>query len=298
MTKISVIIPVYNAEKTLRACVESVLKQEYDDFELILVDDGSKDSSLKICEEYALTDSRVKVLHKENGGVSSTRNCGIAVAVGEWVTFVDADDYIEPSYFSEIPMLQADIVIGSYNHVKADRVYTEFCNIPYRDVSFKKVIQSLLNTSMLRAPWAKFYRRSIISDIRFPEDMKIGEDTCFVWQYLSRCQSFAVAEKSMYNVRLAVEEDHVKYAVSVDYAVNSLTHLYNAFEGLNTIHGIGKDKFFPFIGYFKNISEKDWRDNPTKWYKNPVIKMLYQYVWSDLALIQKVRLVIAQLFKR
>ena len=93
--KISVIIPVYNAESTLRRCVDSVLAQTFTDFECLLINDGSKDKSGEICDEYARKDSRVKVFHKENGGVSSARNVGLDNARGEWVSFVDSDDWVE-----------------------------------------------------------------------------------------------------------------------------------------------------------------------------------------------------------
>ena len=91
---ISIIVPVYNTEKYLHRCIDSVLAQTYQDFELLLIDDGSKDSSGAICDEYAAQDTRVRVFHKENGGVSSARNVGLDLAQGEWVTFVDSDDYI------------------------------------------------------------------------------------------------------------------------------------------------------------------------------------------------------------
>ena len=93
--KISVIIPVYNAEKYLYRCIDSVLVQTFTNWELLLIDDGSKDSSGVICDEYAAKDARVRVFHKENGGVSSARNLGLDNARGEWVAFVDSDDYIE-----------------------------------------------------------------------------------------------------------------------------------------------------------------------------------------------------------
>ena len=98
--KISVIVPVYNAEKYLHRCIDSILSQTFTDFELLLIDDGSKDGSGAICDEYAAKDNRVRVFHKENGGVSSARNLGLDNACGEWVTFVDADDYVRPSYLA------------------------------------------------------------------------------------------------------------------------------------------------------------------------------------------------------
>ena len=99
---ISVIIPVYNAEATLKKCVDSVLMQQYADFEVILVDDGSKDGSFQICEEYAREDSRVTVIHKENGGVSSARNAALEIAKGERILFLDADDYLDKSFFNGV----------------------------------------------------------------------------------------------------------------------------------------------------------------------------------------------------
>src|SRR5690606_27273688 len=99
MPKVSVIIPVYNAEKYLRECIDSVLAQTFDDFELLLINDGSTDGSGKICDEYAQKDARVKVFHKENGGVSSARNLGLDNAKGEWITFIDSDDWIGENYF-------------------------------------------------------------------------------------------------------------------------------------------------------------------------------------------------------
>lgn len=98
--KISVIVPVYNTEKYLHRCIDSILAQTFTDFELLLIDDGSKDNSGTICDEYAAKDSRVRVFHKENGGVSSARNLGLDNAKGEWISFVDSDDYTD-SYFLE-----------------------------------------------------------------------------------------------------------------------------------------------------------------------------------------------------
>lgn len=110
--KISVIVPVYNVEKYLRKCVDSILSQTFTDFELLLIDDGSKDHSGEICDEYALQDDRVKVFHKENGGVSSARNLGIDVAKGEWITFVDADDYIAENLLQSLCNIDSNVDIA------------------------------------------------------------------------------------------------------------------------------------------------------------------------------------------
>ena len=102
MPKISVIVPVYNVEKYLHRCVDSILAQTFTDFELLLINDGSKDSSGVICDEYAAKDSRVLVFHKENGGVSSARNMGLDNAKGEWISFVDSDDWVEKEYLETL----------------------------------------------------------------------------------------------------------------------------------------------------------------------------------------------------
>ena len=98
MPQISVIIPVYKVEQFLGDCIKSILSQTFSNYEIILVDDGSPDNSGKLCDEFAAGDSRIKVVHKENGGVSSARNKGIEIAEGEWICFVDSDDWVEPDY--------------------------------------------------------------------------------------------------------------------------------------------------------------------------------------------------------
>lgn len=102
MPKISVIVPVYKAEKFLATCIESILNQTYGNLEIILVDDGSPDSCGKICEKYALSDSRVKVVHQKNAGVAAARNVGLDLAEGDYVTFVDSDDYIQPQMYEKM----------------------------------------------------------------------------------------------------------------------------------------------------------------------------------------------------
>ena len=115
--KISVIVPVYNAEKYLHRCIDSILNQTFPDFELLLIDDGSKDQSGEICDEYAKKDSRVKVFHKENGGVSSARNVGIDNAVGEYICFCDSDDWVEKTWLLSFfeRMCDNDMLITSFN---------------------------------------------------------------------------------------------------------------------------------------------------------------------------------------
>ena len=128
--------------------------------------------------------------------------------------------------------------------------------------------------------------------------MKVGEDTCFVWQYLSRCQTYAVLPQSTYYVRLSAMTSEQKYGMKVDYAVQSLTRLKAAFEPMAAHLGVKRSLFFSFVGYFKLVSSDEWRKNKSLWYENSMIKAFYRYVWPDLSLMQKLRLAIARLLKK
>lgn len=296
---LSVIVPVYNAEKTLRQCVDSILGQDYRNFELLLIDDGSKDSSPEICDEYSQTDNRVKVFHKPNGGVSSARNVGISKARGEWLTFIDADDYITDGYFDGVVGQNEDVLIKGYHKfdhsgIVSGKEAEDLLGIP----AFSDFLSQYVTDSLLRGPVFKFYKRSLIGDLRFLTDMKIGEDAWFVFNYLARCKSFAVLPKGKYMVRLAEEPDEVKYAVTVDYAVRSLQYLKDAYDGLVQTHHINKGIFLSYIGYFKRISQAGWLQDNAKWYDNPDVKALYDYVWPALSVKQKARLTIARVLKR
>ena len=139
---ISIIIPVYNAENYLRRCIDSVLSQSFTDFELILVDDGSKDKSPQICDEYASQDTRVRVIHKANGGVSAARNDGLDIAKGEYITFIDSDDWVERDYLSTLSNYRDyDIVFFSHRLIYEDG-YPE-C-VEFNDISKWAYVKDLL----------------------------------------------------------------------------------------------------------------------------------------------------------
>lgn len=296
---ISIIVPVYDAENTLQQCVDSVLCQNNRDFELLLIDDGSKDNSSAICDEYSQKDNRVKVFHKSNGGVSSARNLGLEKAQGKWVAFLDADDYVTYGYFEGVAEHDEDVLIKGYrkfdnNGIVGGKGADDLSGIP----EISDFLSQYVTDSLLRGPVFKFYKRSLIGDLRFLTDMKIGEDAWFVFNYLAKCKSFVVLPKGKYMVRLAEEPDEVKYAVTVDYAVRSLQYLKDAYDGLVQTHHISKGIFLSYIGYFKRISQADWQQDKGKWYDNPDVKALYDYVWPSLTLKQKHRLVAARVFRR
>ena len=158
MSKVSFIIPVYNAEKCLSKCLESIVSLSFIDWEVIIVDDGSKDSSAAICETYAEKDSRIKLFHKINGGVSSARNFGLEKASGEYVTFVDSDDFVNEDYLSFFngKEVNEDVVFSSYRLVNGE----EKNKIPFGvSIHEKKevvdFVSKYLYSKHIMAPWGK-----------------------------------------------------------------------------------------------------------------------------------------------
>ena len=176
---ISVIIPVYNAEKYLRSCIDSVLAQTYKDFELLLIDDGSKDSSGTICDEYAAMDSRFRVIHKENGGLTSARNAGLAIASGEWIMHLDGDDWIEPDMLERLIQkgedTGADIVMGDFLFAYSDRdilyILPDWDN--NKTASLNRYI-----TSVWTCVWGGIHKRSLYEEYQLicPQGVTYCED--------------------------------------------------------------------------------------------------------------------------
>lgn len=180
---ISIIVPVYNVEKYLHRCVDSILSQTYTNIEIILVDDGSPDNCPAICDEYAAKDSRVKVIHKANGGVSSARNAGLQLFSGEYLTFVDSDDFVGEKYVENMLDNISDdigIVISSFNYVSQDLKLikkvsgTENDKTIFIDDSFD-FSQKTIN----RGICCKLYRKEVIEGLVFSDELSYGEDALF-----------------------------------------------------------------------------------------------------------------------
>ena len=202
---VSVIVPVYKVERYLPRCIESILAQTYTNFELILVDDGTPDRSGIICDRYAEKDSRIKVIHKENGGVSSARNAGIDIAQGEWITFIDSDDWVSTKYLEVLvtPTLEHkyDLIVCK----KENRgIVLDATEDDPKDV-FTNEIKNAENIKQFDAieylgPWAKLFNKNIIFEkqLRFPVGIAIAEDAIFVVTYLQNCQRIMATGKVLY----------------------------------------------------------------------------------------------------
>lgn len=189
---VSIIIPVYNSEKYLARCINSICNQYYSNLEIILIDDGSRDKSFSICNEFAARDKRIRVIHKENGGVSSARNIGLNIAQGEYITFVDSDDWVSLDMLEKLllQMEQVDMVVGGYTAVnKTGNLEQGFTD---EELVFPKQVcekfDTLYVSNFFNAPFAKIYKSSILGTQRFDINVALGEDFLFNLEYLSKCQ--------------------------------------------------------------------------------------------------------------
>ena len=209
---ISVVIPVYNAKKYLKDCLNSLIKQYYKQWEAILVDDGSKDGSAQICDEYAASDPRFRVIHKKNEGVSIARNTGIEAARGKYLIFVDADDLCQRTYFEKMVKTMdeyhPDLVIAGFDRFR-DGSKTEHLITRYSITVMKNIKQFLHlytepRTNMFGiSVWAKMYHRDMIEQnhIRFDPEISYEEDCCFIADCVPHIRSIAVIGESLYRYR-------------------------------------------------------------------------------------------------
>lgn len=209
---ISVIVPIYKVEKYLERCVNSILAQTYTDFELILVDDGSPDLCGKICDEYAEKDRRVSVIHKKNGGLSDARNAGLDIAKGNYILFVDSDDYIELNLIETAMQYlekEPDALVGfgytvlDENGVKLSEYLGRPLNVVFNtEERVRFICNELSDYQIAWSSWSKFYNRQIIEKhhIRFVDNKKIfAEDLYFSLCYFPFVEKFINIPKPLYN---------------------------------------------------------------------------------------------------
>ena len=204
---VSIIVPVYNAETALRRCIESILHQSCADFELLLVDDGSKDDSGAICDEYAAKDSRIRVFHKENGGVSAARNLALDVARGKYLQFLDSDDWVVPD--ATLLLLRAaeehgaDLVISDFYRVVGERVSVKGDIEEDRVLSREEYAEHMMANPAdfyYGVLWNKLYRRDIVQDhrIRMDEEISWCEDFLFNLEYIRFARRFYALNVPLY----------------------------------------------------------------------------------------------------
>lgn len=272
--KVSIIIPIYNASDVLERCISSVLKQTYQNIEVLLIDDGSRDKSGDLCDEFAGQDKRIRVFHKENGGVSSARNLGLENSTGQYIMFVDSDDYCSDILVEELvnEIINNDVQMVICNYIDFSK---DIPNIEYTDATRKKeymesmdVLWRMRSNEGMRytAPWGKLYSKSLFHEIRYPIG-RISEDEATTYKLIDKCNKIAVIKDVLYfyyvgNVN-SITSDR-KYFLNFD--------IYKAYEE--------QEKYFRKRGY----DELAFETHMT--YLNSV-KYRYQLVYALRAKIDK-----------
>ena len=212
---VSIIIPVYNVEKYLMKCLDSVINQTYSDWEAILVDDGSSDGSPAICDEYAKKDSRFKVVHQANGGASKARNAGLDEAKGDLVIFIDSDDWVEPNHLSNFLFPgweQYDAVFCQWQQDFPDHVVRNQTKyFPYEGKNFFYDVVSLKNKYLFILTINQYYKREILSKyhIRFREDLKVCEDSLFTYEYFAHASNYMILPTVSYHYIMSDDPGHL-----------------------------------------------------------------------------------------
>lgn len=201
--KLSIIIPVYNAELHISQCIDSILAQKFEDFELLLINDGSTDGSEHICNSYTEKDARVKVYHQKNAGVSAARNKGLENSNGEWIAFVDSDDYIREDYFTDIEKNEnADWILLNIER-EINREVNFFLKFDKSYFQRNSFIDKYALYPDFPSPWGRFFKSQIISknNLRFNNELKFGEDAVFNLNYLQFCETVYTSNASSYVYR-------------------------------------------------------------------------------------------------
>lgn len=292
---ISIIIPVYNATKTLSRCINSILGQSYEDYEIILVDDGSKDDSGDLCDEFAKNDHRIKVIHKNNGGVSNARNTGLNTAIGEWITFVDSDDELCENFFEQVPLYPSiDLIVCGYECIDTYRQTISKVQLQpqeYQTLALPQFFNNHISDKVLTAPWCKFFRKDIINkeNICFRGEISYGEDTVFVAEYMQYIKSLVYSPCIGYRYYCPDSKPvALRYKVTPQCAVEYATLYWEFFHNLApnpkredaTCFG----RFFAMEIYC--LKNKHYRKDRKLWFDNDKISKIKEK--TNLSILQRI----------
>lgn len=221
MPEISIIVPVYNVEKYIRRCIDSLISQTFKNIEILLIDDGSQDSSGSICDEYALKDNRIKAIHKVNGGVSSARNVGLDIAQGTYIMFCDPDDYVDPTWCEKMhrvisnPQKNVQWCTCGYNRIDADsqkiiRIVNPIYSTGKASVPLNENLSFICNHSLFCTVWSGIFKNDCIkaAHLRFDEALSHSEDVMFVLQYLQQIDKLEVGftNEPLYNYSTGISD--------------------------------------------------------------------------------------------
>lgn len=200
--KISIIMPAYKVEDTIARCIQSIINQTYSNLEIILVEDGSPDRCPEICDEYMRNDARIKVIHQKNGGLSKARNVGLSNATGDWILFVDSDDYIDYELCEKVHDCavknKADIVMFGFTKFKdGEQIKCSVVESVSRLLNKDEAMGLLSDPNIGNFSWNKFYKRSLFNDIKYPEG-RVYEDLATTYKVIDRASQICLLETKLY----------------------------------------------------------------------------------------------------
>ncbi|MCH5270489.1 MAG: glycosyltransferase family 2 protein [Lachnospiraceae bacterium] len=268
MAFLSIIVPAYNVENYIRECVDSILAQTFTDFELILVDDGSTDSTGRICDDYAGKDSRIRVLHKENGGLVSARKAGLSDATGEYATYVDGDDWIAPSWFADLcntaKKEDADIVIADFT-IAREKYREPFTQIMEGGIFVEDKIRKDIYSCMLckgeyfsfgfqPSLWSKLFRRELLVPYQTAVDerIRLGEDAACFYPCVLEAKK-VVYLKGYHGYFYRMRETSISHAIVRSFYTEEIflliTHLEKSFSEKEELWGLLEEQLWAYACY-------------------------------------------------
>lgn len=241
--KYSVIVPVYNAEKTLDRCLNSIRQQTYTNWELLLIDDGSDDNSFSICSDYSKRDTRIKVFQQQNSGPSAARNIGLEQATGEWVCFVDSDDFISNNYLKEMDSVirqrqELEMIFLGFHKLGLNGEITDTIIPEDNGHSGVELAADLSKQGIFGFTWIKIFRKDKIGEIRFHRDLNLFEDEVFTCEVMQRCRETFVVKKALYNY--ACSEESLIRKICEDYC-RKCDEVYLAWKKLLAVQNQWKE---------------------------------------------------------
>lgn len=291
---VSVIVPVYNVEQYIGNCLESIIRQSFDNIEIIVVDDGSTDRSGQICDAYAEKDSRIIVKHKENGGAADARNIGISFANGEYVVFVDADDYIHDDFISTVVTIaetkKADIVVTDFSLFKDEK---ECIAISLSDselddalvLSEKQLYDDEFvkrETVRFTVPWGKICKRKLYDGILYPKG-KTNEDTHTTWKLMERANRVVYLKKPLYFWR-----ENPNSVTRSEFKRSQLSGLEAFEEQFDYYVSVGKQRYVEIV-FDQYLNWFFWCYNNMKHSKMDYKKELYPYYQYIRKCVKKIK---------
>lgn len=290
--RLSIIVPVYNAEKYIMDCLEALASVASRDIEILLVDDGSTDQSGKICDSFAKKDLRFHAFHKKNGGVSSARNFALDRAVGKWVTFVDADDMPTKTLLDS--NVKSDLLCFNWQYTTGESEQENLVDGIYEEEQMRTFLGSHLIDFIFRTPWGKLFKRSIIKEhhIRFNEDYRLGEDNLFVLDYLSYCQSLETKQALGY---VYLRPSQSKYRIPLQCAMDYLTLFMDKYNRL----GISCLPLLSLLEYYYLMKVGD-KSLKTKilWEGCNGVQNIRSIFWTSYSQKKKIKIVVFRMINK